>query len=64
MSAAKTREYLDAWKPAAERRRRTTRATHIDPVTCSRCLGAKHVLFQWFDQQVCPACGGTGETDE
>lgn len=69
-----TKAYLDSWKPKAAAvpedrptQRRTLRAkpTHINTVTCYRCLGAKVVnSFQWFGTQMCPECEGSGESDE
>jgi hypothetical protein len=42
---------------------RTMRRIKVNTTTCSRCLGARVVLFQWFHEQECPACLGTGEGD-
>ncbi len=72
MTAKTTRDYLDNYgkkKPVPEERPtqpRTMRMkpTHINTVTCGTCLGARFTLFQWWGQQVCEACDGTGESDQ
>lgn len=32
--------------------------------TCAVCLGTGLVLFQWFGEQPCSECDGTGRTHE
>ncbi len=70
MTLEEHRQWLDNWKAPAKvvpedrpTQRRTMRKPYVNTVTCSRCLGAKVVIFHYFGEQPCPLCDGTGETD-